>query len=72
MPRYEPQHVTTYVGRTIDYETAARATLLLANLFLEFFVAFDISYFGSFPRFAKYQSTLFGIDLPECISDSCE
>jgi hypothetical protein len=46
--------------------------LLLANLFLKFFVALDVSDFSGVPRFAKQQATLFGVNLPERVSDTRE
>jgi hypothetical protein len=71
--RCEPQHIPTNVGRIIDYVTfTTGAKLLLANIFLEFFVTFDISDFGGFPCFAKQQPSLFGVDCPECVGDSRE
>ena len=43
-----------------------------AGLFLEFAIAFLIGNFGGLPCFAKHESTLIGIDLPECVCNARE
>src|SRR6185437_6955917 len=70
--RGEPQHFATYVRREIDGKTAASTRLLLTDFLLEFLVALAVSDFGGVPRFAKQESTLVGIDLPERIGDTRE
>jgi hypothetical protein len=69
-PRGQPQDFATNVWRQINGKPAAGHSFLLADLLLEFQIAFYVGSFSRLPSLAEECATPFGVDLPERISDS--
>ena len=68
----QSQHFATEVWRQVTDKAAACFCFLSCNILLKFSITFLIGNFGGFPCFAKEQSTLFRIDLPQRVSDAGE